>query len=165
MTSDSRFLIIKHLLEFKANINNQDEYGQSILHIAAMNADLDIAKLLISTKADVNIQNNGGLTPAHYALHMSKIIESINSLSETIIASDGSVYDINTPDSNGLTPLHIAITKSSYAFEMVEFLLNKNACVNTRTPDGLTPLDIAKKSQSQTIIKLLITAKANVQIC
>eukprot|EP00562_Extubocellulus_spinifer_P019116 CAMPEP_0178583146 /NCGR_PEP_ID=MMETSP0697-20121206/24107_1 /TAXON_ID=265572 /ORGANISM="Extubocellulus spinifer, Strain CCMP396" /LENGTH=208 /DNA_ID=CAMNT_0020218935 /DNA_START=14 /DNA_END=640 /DNA_ORIENTATION=+ len=50
------------------NLNKCDEYGNTLLHIAAQNGNARIAKLLISKGANPNHQNREGQTPGHFAL-------------------------------------------------------------------------------------------------
>ncbi|WP_375319328.1 ankyrin repeat domain-containing protein [Candidatus Tisiphia endosymbiont of Oplodontha viridula] len=51
-----------HLLT-KANVNNQDENGNTALHYAVKYNRLSIAKILLEWGADTNIANNNGMAP------------------------------------------------------------------------------------------------------
>ncbi len=50
------------------HVNKSDEHGNTLLHIAAQNGNLRIAKLLIDKGANPNHQNNQGQTPGHFAV-------------------------------------------------------------------------------------------------
>jgi ankyrin repeat protein len=64
-------------------VNSADpENGNRAIHIAAQNGHLDLVKLLLARKADVNAQNNGGQTP----LHMS-VAYDLDDVSSTLVAA------------------------------------------------------------------------------
>eukprot|EP01041_Mallomonas_annulata_P005338 gene5338-10679_t len=50
------------------HINMTDEFGNSLLSLAAQNGNLKIAKFLFSKGANPNHQNILGHTPAHFAI-------------------------------------------------------------------------------------------------
>jgi ankyrin repeat protein len=50
------------------HINKTDEFGNTLLLIAAQNGHDKIAKYLCSKGANANHQNNQGQTAAHYAM-------------------------------------------------------------------------------------------------
>jgi len=49
-------------------INKPDEYGNTLLHLAAQNGSTRIAKILIQKGANPNHQNKQGQTPGHFAI-------------------------------------------------------------------------------------------------
>lgn len=48
--------------------NQVDDYGNTVLHVAAQNGFIRIAKLLIQKGANPNHQNRQGQTPGHFAM-------------------------------------------------------------------------------------------------
>lgn len=71
---------VRSLLEKEdINVNITDNFGDSALHYAAANNQLEILNLLIEKGANVNIQNNTGATPLHKAAGRNnrKIIETL----------------------------------------------------------------------------------------
>lgn len=50
------------------DVNSQTPNGQSLLHIAAANADLKCIQLLLQYGADVNVKDSNGWTPLHAAV-------------------------------------------------------------------------------------------------
>jgi len=48
-------------------VNDKDRYGNTALHWAAANNSLEIAQLLLASKATVGVQNNDGETPLEWA--------------------------------------------------------------------------------------------------
>lgn len=54
-------------------INKQNKTGRTPLHFNSLQwGNLDVAKALIANKADLNIKDNNGQTPLHYALALRK---------------------------------------------------------------------------------------------
>mmetsp|Transcript_15928 Transcript_15928/g.43128 ORF Transcript_15928/g.43128 Transcript_15928/m.43128 type:complete len:677 (+) Transcript_15928:921-2951(+) len=51
------------LLARQAAVNIRDEYGNTLLHLAAMNGSMRVFEWLFRNGADMNITNNEGLTP------------------------------------------------------------------------------------------------------
>ena len=47
----------------------EDEYGWTALHWAALNGHKEVVQLLISNGADVNAKNSDGKTPADLAMN------------------------------------------------------------------------------------------------
>lgn len=82
--------------------SKEEKYGQTPLHIAAFNDRLDVAKLLIANKADVNAQANNGATPLHLAAAKGN-----KDIVELLLASNA---NINAVDHDGWSPLHSAVT-------------------------------------------------------
>jgi ankyrin repeat protein len=50
-----------------ADIDAQDQHGETALHEAASVGDLDLVGILISAGADINVQDERGQTPLHKA--------------------------------------------------------------------------------------------------
>ncbi|WP_410543174.1 ankyrin repeat domain-containing protein [Wolbachia endosymbiont of Tetranychus urticae] len=70
------------------------------LHKATMRGDLDIVKLLVSNRANLNPKNDNGLIPLHYATKNGHL-ETVRFLVE-----NGA--KLNLPDTRGITPLQYA---------------------------------------------------------
>ncbi|MGA2651717.1 MAG: ankyrin repeat domain-containing protein [Terracidiphilus sp.] len=82
--------------------SKEEKYGQTPLHIAAFNDRIDVAKLLIANKADVNAQANNGATPLHLAAAKGN-----KDMVELLLASKA---NIDATDHDGWSPLHSAVT-------------------------------------------------------
>jgi len=50
------------------HLNKCDEYGNTLMHVAAQNGNLRIAKILMGKGANRNHQNRQGQTPGHFAV-------------------------------------------------------------------------------------------------
>ena len=107
----------------------------------------EIAKLLINSGADINIQNKYGDTPLYLALHYRYPLQ----ISELLINAGA---DVNIPDKQGTTPLHEASSRGP--INMVKKLINNGANVNIQNEYGTTPLHKAAMHGQLEIVKLLL---------
>jgi hypothetical protein len=99
-------------------VSSKDEkYGQAPLHVAAFSDRLDIAKLLLANKADVNAKANNGSTPLHLAAAKGN-----KDIVELLLENKA---DINAVDNDGWSPLHSAITWSHQ--DIADLLRQHNA--------------------------------------
>jgi ankyrin repeat protein len=58
--------LIKYFIEKGANINKQNKDGQTPLHLALKNKNMEIIGILLDNKAKLNIPNNEGEIPFDY---------------------------------------------------------------------------------------------------
>ena len=170
---------IKCIINAKADVNAKNNYGYTALTSAAglLGDHTDIVKLLIDAKADVNAKDNNGYT----ALMMASHFDNINIVKLLIDAK----ADVNAKDNNGNTVLMYAMSKSAKIlkkagaknisrniFEAAQsgdtgFIINyiKNGGnVNLKDQDGKTALIYAVEKKDDNIVKLLIDAKADVNV-
>jgi len=59
---------VQQYLDEGGDINRRTEEGQTLLHIATDNFQVDIMKLLLSRGADINARGYHGYTPLHIAV-------------------------------------------------------------------------------------------------
>jgi ankyrin repeat protein len=113
------------------NINTTDLNGNTCLMIATRHSNTRIVKLLLEKNADPNIQNIYGETPLLYICN-ANITTFCSSLEKINIASRLIEYKSNLEVKNkyNRTPLHLSLINRD--LNLVEFLLNANANVNTR---------------------------------
>ncbi|CAI6094184.1 unnamed protein product [Clonostachys chloroleuca] len=117
--------------ENKVNFEIRDKDGFAPIHIAAMETEIELAKL-VSCGADLTLLTQGGQNILHLAscARMPGIVGQI--LDQ--FGTDG----LEQEDSLGRTPLHYAC--SSGEAESVAFLLRHGANVHARDSDGRRPL-------------------------
>lgn len=167
---------------------NQTEgnYGPTALYIACEKGHLDIVKLLIEKKANINAASS-----SHTALGIAcenNHIEIVRFLIEK-------KADIKETGLRGQTPLNIACDKGFYEiaellininkdaaaldealfravdsghYEIVKLLLNKSANVNTqgwKFDEYATPLHLAIERDNRRLVKLLIKYGADTNQC
>ena len=134
----------KLLVSQSSNINNQDERGQTFLHIAINNNDIEEVALLICNGADVNIEDNFGNTP---------LISSLKKRQSLL-----SPY---VPLNQSRQPWKLKAKQAGKQTEIAKLLIEHNANVNHQEKDGRTALFYV---DSEEIAELLIEHDADINI-
>lgn len=107
-----------------ALVSSKDEkYGQTPLHVAAFNDRLEVAKLLIENKADINAVANNGSTPLHLAAAKGN-----KDIVELLLANN---VNINAVDHDGWSPLHSSVV---WQHKEIEDLLRQHGGEDPLTP-------------------------------
>ncbi|RAP28990.1 hypothetical protein DID76_04335, partial [Candidatus Marinamargulisbacteria bacterium SCGC AG-414-C22] len=150
--------IMQMLIENGADINKQNELGETPLHlaanIAANNKGRTTMELLLEKGADINIQNEAGDTPLHIADRNG------DHATMKLLLEKGA--DINMPNKAGDTLLHIAAKKDDHA--TMKLLLEKGADINKQNEKGDTLLHIAAENGDHDTMKLLLENDADINI-
>ena len=108
---------------------------------------VEIAKILVDLKVDINMQDKGGWAPLHYAAYKNCV--------EKVEMYLNAGADINIQNDMKLTPLHIAAWQNH--INVVRMLIDKGADLNCEDFQGNTPL---YKTEYRGIINMLIAAGA-----
>ncbi|PSN55856.1 hypothetical protein C0J52_02774 [Blattella germanica] len=182
VTPKNSFDAVEILLNYGANVNLADKMGNTPLHLAGLNTDINvnIVQILTNYGASLNICNKSRNTPLDLAIQRKnyKFVEKtldLNDLdSALIIVSMVGQWtmlpsllekgaNVNTTAFCGITPLHVAVF--DYEFEIVDYLLCNNASIHQETIHGITPLHLAAFKGYTSIVKLLLNNKfGNVNI-
>jgi len=176
---------VKELLSQGANINSQDENGNTIIMLAARQGNASICEYLYQRVADVSLTNLQGKTVFEIGEEVNNqevkfFFSSIRYFQtyELIQASKAGDFDrvkkaldngaiINEPDLEGKTALHHTVVKATLShgsLEVSKLLLNYGADVNTQTNLRITPLMVASLSGNVQMCQLLISYKADLEI-
>lgn len=133
--------------------DSRDSSGSTALMIAAAKDNMDIMKLLINVRADVNKADNDGNT----ALMYSALSDTVNSLLYLI----GNGADVNAIDSEGRTALMMAAERGNIGSSAE--LIDAGANVNARDFSGYTALIISSYyGYNYDVVKLLLDNGADV---
>ncbi len=147
--------LMKMLLKAGANPNFERKYGdKTALLVAISKADMNMLRLLLNAKADVNIRGDSRQTPLHFATD-KKHLGMVNLLLKHHPA-------INVLDASGYSPLHNAVLSRN--LPIVRRLLEAGAQPNTVDNTGDTPLIDALKWRKAGIAKLLIEKGAKINV-
>ncbi len=89
------FKIIKSLIEYDADVNGVDEYGQTALFdaIEVKKANIDIIQFLLENGADVNQEDNKGITPLSFAQSNKKSLVKVLTASQEKQVTKKSILD------------------------------------------------------------------------
>ncbi|KAL0929819.1 uncharacterized protein CTRU02_215249 [Colletotrichum truncatum] len=164
-------------------------YGDTPLMAASARGSLEVVKLLLDQKANVNIRGIKGNTPLTNALdggnwEIAKLLlqkgaavnvrggmygdtplmaASAGGNLEVVKLLLGYKADVNIGGINGNTPLTSALDKGNW--EIAKLLLQKGAAVNVRGGMyGDTPLIAASAGGNLEVVKLLLGYKPNINI-
>jgi len=114
---------VQSLLKENVNVNAAQGDGHTALHWAAYRDDLEMARLLIGARADLQAKTRvGDVTPLLLAAKNGSA-----SMIELLVKAGA---DVNTPNSNGTTPL--MLTAAAGKSDALKVLLAHGAKVNAR---------------------------------
>lgn len=175
-TLEGQHEILEHLIGAGFFVNEAIEGGITPLMIAAMNGDLEAARILspysdVSAVSD-NYETALDIALAHGHSHMvgsllgnsgfatARFLEaSATGALEIIDAAIMSGIDVNTPDDDGWT----AVMYSIYAKQEAVFtrLIREGADVNSRSADGTTLLMVAVATKDQSVVEHVLREGAD----
>jgi len=118
----------------KTDVNQLNAQGESILMLAALKGQVELADRLIKKGADVN---KTGWTPLHYAASGGQTALI------SLLLEKSAYIDAESP--NGSTPLMMAAMYGSEA--SVKLLLQEGADPKIKNQQGLTALDFAQRGK------------------
>lgn len=155
---------IQLLLTYGANIDGQDINGQTALHLAVEEKNLDAVELLVKNGADIQIKNQANETP----YDLAKELDWNDGLNELIVGAIDTdtlkklsqKFDISVQDMRGDTVLHKLVNRyikiqdtdprivKDELLDGVQELIGKAMSINKRLIDirndeGYTPLQLS----------------------
>lgn len=170
------------IYEQKVDVNTQMDNGLTALIAAAQWGYLDVVRLLIEAKANINLHKNGytalyaSVSQKHPEVAKQLLLAkadpnikmgSIGGTPLMMAASKGDLAstdaiieaqaDVNARTLNGQTALHMAVTA-----EIAEALINAKALVDSKSNVGYTPLSNAAGKGNLNLVRVLIKSGANV---
>ncbi|WP_425385027.1 ankyrin repeat domain-containing protein [Wolbachia endosymbiont (group B) of Schoenobius gigantella] len=170
--------IVKLLVNNGADINAKDNESWMPLHWAVQLGSLDVVKYLVERGANINALTADGRTPLDLAAQKNRVnvIEFLKKaqldLDKELLTAvqDGDLNKVeglanqgaglNTKGSNDWTLLHFAVFSNK--FDIVKFLLDKNANIKAKDVYGNTPLHVAAQYDSKLeIVEFLLDRNAS----
>jgi ankyrin repeat protein len=145
--------------------------GDTLLHVAAVAYDCEVARVLLDAGADVRARNRRGAEPLHYAADGNPSLSTWNPTAQAALVSAlikaGAAP--NALDHNGVAPLHRAVRNRCTG--AVRALLSAGADPLLPNKRGSTPLALATqttgrsgagsfaaKAEQAVIVRLLTSA-------
>jgi ankyrin repeat protein/nucleoside phosphorylase len=144
--------LTSRILEQKADVNCQDQYGQTPLSFAAENGHDAVVQLLLEQKADINSKIRDGQTPLSLAA-----TNGHKTLVQLLLEHTA---DVDCQDQSGQTPFSFAAENGHDA--VVQLLLERNSCINTLDIFRRAPLSLAARNGHNSVVKLLLENNINV---
>ncbi|KAF2269533.1 ankyrin, partial [Lojkania enalia] len=151
--------MIGALTQYAINLDARAPDKKSAVHIAAAHCDFQTLHLLIKAKADLNLQDEHGRTPLHYAAQRNR--------PDAVIALIEAGANREIKDIQGRTLIHCAVPH--YSLNDLSNLVSKVLKIRGSRPrqlnepdvDGWTPIHWACKGGENGVIRLLRAAQAN----
>ncbi|KAH6642479.1 ankyrin repeat-containing domain protein [Boeremia exigua] len=134
-----------------SHLNNFDDEGRTILHLASRRGNIGImSRLLQEGGSDLLGADYKGRTALHFATESGRSSRAIHMLV-------GAGLDVNAVDHRSRTALHYAVCADNVA--AVETLLSLGVTANLNAKDihGWTAMDLAKRCQHTTVINAMIS--------
>lgn len=108
--------------------------GETQLHVACINGDVDSVEKLLSSGHSTNVRDHCGWSPLHEAANHGYV-----DVAELLLKHDANVNDPGGVSCKGITPLHDAACCGH--FSMMQLLMKYGASATLKTHDGDTVLD------------------------
>nr|WP_255347130.1 ankyrin repeat domain-containing protein [Wolbachia endosymbiont of Cimex lectularius] len=127
------------------SINDADNGGRTLLHLAAMYDHLETIKFLVGKGANIYAKSNFNYKPIHHA-----ITNGYENIVEFFIDIG---IDVNDADRDGWTLLHYAADCGQ--LEIVRLLTDKGANIYAKDNSGLIPSDLARGRGYMRVVDIL----------
>lgn len=156
--------IMKVLLENEADINTTNKDGETLLHSAVKNKDLEMVKFLIANGALIDQENNKKETPlliaCDYGFHRwEEDVSLTNSVILFLLEKGANVHSLNKWKT---TSLHKIVSNGNY--EMAAELIKRGAHIDAKNYWGETALFLAAEKNERKIVELLYEAGASLNL-
>ena len=128
-------------------LQNLNEYGQTLLHEAISHAQPDYALFLLDQGIDVQPADYQGATALHFA-----VFYRMAAVTDRILARHGNP---NAADAHGNPPLWVAVFNARGEYSMVQRLLNAGADSTLKNRYGKSAWDFACQIKDEALQRLL----------
>lgn len=138
------------------NVNAQNKYGATLLHLSALRGNQELIEFLLKNGADPEIRNKNG----NLAIHLIPLNSPTNVDGFKLLVAK--TKDINTPGLGGYSALDKA--SSMNRIDYVTVLLEKGANPNQPGQKGELALHLAAQFGYLDIVKLLVAKMSSDKI-
>lgn len=146
------FEIVEVLIQFGADINKQDEDGDSALTLSSSHKNTNIAKLLLNNGANVDHADKNGITPL--------IIACLSNRVEMVQLLIHHKANINLQDRDGWTALMYTCIKNN--INNMNILLDNGADIHVQDKKGRNLFMFACQYAFDDIVEISLKQKINV---
>ncbi|XP_073186112.1 uncharacterized protein [Lepidochelys kempii] len=152
--------VAEMLLKSGADVNVEQENGETAMHIAARHGNLRMIKALIEEGGELTSQSKAGECPLHIAVqhsHLPVVEEILNYLATEKSHAEASAC-VNQENKNDWSPLLVAAERGHTA--IVKILLQHHARVDVFDEHGKAALHLAAENGHDQIADVLLWHKA-----
>ncbi|XP_045614849.2 tonsoku-like protein [Procambarus clarkii] len=142
-TEQENFDRPRQLRQKKSFAVKRNEKGETPLHKACIDGNLNMVKKLLQQGHPVNPRDNCGWLPIHEAAN-----HGFHDIVLSLIEAGAWISDRGGQQCDGITPIHDAASCGN--LEVVRLLMNRGASVISKTDDGDTPLESLVKYRMRT---------------
>ena len=136
--------LVRDLITLGANLDWQNEDGQTVLHKCARWNSPEIARMLLDAGADGNIQHNVGMTALHRCAYKNH-----PEIARMLIDAGA---DLNIQNNNGTTALHWCAFNNHP--EIARMLLDAGADKTIPNNRGTLPYELAESKELKELLKV-----------
>src|SRR5258708_22890506 len=144
MADIATFLIVEHSQD--VNACGIDIDGETPLHVASNQGDVELVQVLLEHGADIEAQDDYGSTPIHLASFFGEV-ELVQ-----VLLEHGA--EIEARDNRRCTPIHLASDCGDV--ELVQLFLKQGADAEARDEDDGNPLETAMCERHVEIVRVLL---------
>lgn len=149
--------IVRMMINVGTDVNSKSRADRFALIEAVTRNRVEVVRLLVQSRADLEVSDENGTTPVGFAAMHLRELENSDPEVLRILVEAGA--DVNRKNKDGFLPMHAAVV--SKHIEGVELLIKAGADVNVEDPVGVTPLQRAEGYEGDPkIVQLLKKAGA-----
>jgi hypothetical protein len=134
--------IVELLLEIGVNVNVENGYRETALHLSAQRSRPLVVRALLNAGASVTAEGESASTALHYAAEVGD---------KTVISNlIHAGAKLNARDNSGWTPLHRAVDRDQLG--AIRQLLGAGSDPNSKDSEGKTPIVLRKSKEADDIL-------------
>ena len=161
--SGRHFQTVKILHQNGAHLDVRGRNGGTLLHSPVLYGDLEMVRVLLDYKVDVNTGRDSGWVPLHDGSTgglVARIHNVVQSSTNTVKLLLENGADVNMRALDNSTPLHVAMEYGRD--KIVRMLLEHGANVGAKDKNGRTPIHEAVESWNDESLRLSLEHGADV---
>ena len=153
--------LLKH--EVGSDVNERDKDQETPLHLASYYLSSDLVKVLLDYGAQVDAEDNRGLTPLHQLVLGNHKCQSLSGTGRLEPWDSRAIYtahlllergaDVNAQNKDNETPLHLASRLRLH--ELARLLLEHGADLDVKNSEGKSPLLVTTRRKGKAMRWLL----------
>ena len=154
--------MLMRMLVYKPNIDEKDEYGNTLLHYACLLAEVEVVKRLLELDCKASAQNSLGMNSLHTSILGNSIecfLIVLTSMGRSTINDDHIIKQIPLTKQNCL---HLSVIYSCHS--VFQYCLEVLENLDVQDHKGKTALMYAVETNNKEFAEKLIVSKANLKL-